>query len=227
MTLEELSGESGLLEGLSDHAYVPERVAEILRRQIAAGRILPGTKLPEVRTTQVLGVSRHTLRSAFQLLAAEGLVERHPNRGVFVHSPAAQDIRETYRVRRVVEIGAVRQGAFDGGALAELEAIVSAARAAVVAGDVPAVAQSNQQFHRLIIAEVGSEQLSTFMEQILARMRLVFHSMRDDHTFHTNYVERNARLVELLRAQDREAAERYLEDYFDTAENQLLNHLQP
>ncbi|GAA3066918.1 MULTISPECIES: GntR family transcriptional regulator [Actinomycetes] len=220
--LEELLADEAVRRGLGDHAHVPDRVADILRRLIASGGILPGTKVPEVRTTELLGVSRHTLRTAFQTLAAEGLVERRPNRGVFVHSPTVEDIRETYRVRRVVEIGAVRQGVFDPHAVEALESIIAAARTAVAADDLPAVAQANQQFHRLIIAQVGSDQLSTFMEQILARMRLVFHTMRDEPTFHTFYVERNARLTELLRHGDRAAAEAYLADYFDAAEQQLL-----
>ena len=227
LTLDEFVVDAETLRGLSDHAYVPERVADILRRQIAGGRILPGTKVPEVRTTRVLGVSRHTLRSAFQLLAAEGLVERRPNRGVFVHSPTADDIRETYRVRRVVELGAVRQASFDDAALSALDAVVASARRAGAEGSIPQVAQANQHFHRLIIEQVGSGQLSTFMEQILARMRLVFHTMRDDPTFHTGYVEHNARMVELLRSPDRTAAEAYLSDYFGAAEAQLLEHLSP
>lgn len=223
--LEELLADEEIRLGLTEHAHVPDRVADLLRRLIASGRIQPGTKIPEVRTTEILGVSRHTLRTAFQTLAAEGLVERRPNRGVFVHRPTADDIRETYRVRRVVEIGAVRQGTFGQEALGELEAIIAAARAAVASGELSGVAQANQQFHRLIIGQVGSAQLSQFMEQILARMRLVFHTMRDDPTFHRDYVERNARLTELLGAGDRAAAEAYLAEYFDVAEQQLLENL--
>ncbi|MDZ5077757.1 GntR family transcriptional regulator [Nesterenkonia sp. HG001] len=225
MALEELLADAEVRQGLTDHAHVPDRVAEILRRLISSGEILPGTKVPEVRTTQLLGVSRHTLRAAFQSLAAEGLLERRPNRGVFVHAPTTEDIRETYRVRRVVELGAVRQADFDDAALAELEAVIDVARRASAAGDLPAVAQANQQLHRLIIAQVGSEQLSAFMEQILARMRLVFHTMRGDPTFHIDYVERNARLVELLQTRDGAAAEEHLAGYFDVAEEQLLENL--
>ncbi|GAB3186918.1 GntR family transcriptional regulator [Nesterenkonia suensis] len=223
--LEELLTDEAVRRGPGDHAHVPDRVADILRRLIASGSILPGTKVPEIRTTQLLGVSRHTLRTAFQTLAAEGLVERRPNRGVFVHSPTVEDIRETYRVRRVVEIGAVRQGTFDQQALEALETLLAAARTAVAVEDLPAVAQANQQFHRLIIAQVGSDQLSSFMEQILARMRLVFHTMRDEPTFHAFYLERNARLTELLHRGDRAAAETYLADYFDAAEQQLLERM--
>lgn len=211
--------------GISEHAYGPQRVAEALREAISAGGILPGTKLPEVRLTQQLEVSRHTLRSAFQILAGEGLVERRPNRGVFVHSPTAEDIREIYRVRRILETGAVRAAVFPPEAIRALREIVAGAREAKEAGDVDGMGQANQQLHRMLIAQAQSSTLETLMEQVLARMRLVFHTKRGEHTFHHEYVERNGELVELLAAGDRQRAEEYLLDYLNTAEQELLEHL--
>ncbi|GAA3287056.1 GntR family transcriptional regulator [Nesterenkonia halobia] len=198
-----------------------ERAAAVLRARIAAGEVAPGAKLPEVQLCADLQVSRHTLRSALQTLAAEGLAERRPNVGVFVHAPTSEDLAEIYRVRRVVEIGAVRQAAFDAATLDELDALVAHARKRAAADDVAAVAEANQRFHRRLVAQAGSEQLSTFMERILARMRLVFHVMRGEPTFHVEFAAGNAELVRLLRADDRDGAERHMESYFDHAE-QLL-----
>lgn len=213
------------VEGISEHAYGPDRVAEALRERISDGLIRPGTKLPEVRLTQQLRVSRHTLRSAFQILAGEGLVERLPNRGVFVHSPTPEDIQEIYRVRRILETGAVRASVFTPGAIQALQAIVAQARQAKEAGDVDGMGQANQQFHRTLIAQAQSSTLERLMEQVLARMRLVFHTKRDEHSFHDTYVERNGTLAELLAAGQRERAEEYLLDYLNAAEQELLEHL--
>lgn len=213
------------VEGISEHAYGPDRVAEALRERISDGLIRPGTKLPEVRLTQQLHVSRHTLRSAFQILAGEGLVERLPNRGVFVHSPTPEDIEEIYRVRRILETGAVRASVFTPGAIQALQAIVAQARQAKDAGDVDGMGQANQQFHRTLIAQAQSSTLERLMEQVLARMRLVFHTKRDEHSFHDTYVERNGTLAELLAAGQRERAEEYLFDYLNAAEQELLEHL--
>lgn len=212
-------------DGLSDHAHGPERVAEALREKISAGEILPGTKLPEVRLTQQLAVSRHTLRSAFQILAGEGLVERRPNRGVFVHSPTPEDIQEIYRVRRILETGAVRAAVFPEESIVLLREIVAGARRAKESGDVDGMGQANQQFHRTLIAQAQSTTLEVLMEQVLARMRLVFHTKRSEHTFHHEYVERNGALTELLAAGERQQAEEYLLDYLNTAEQELLDHL--
>ncbi|MBE1515530.1 GntR family transcriptional regulator [Nesterenkonia halotolerans] len=212
-------------EGLSEHAHAPERVAELLRGAISAGAIRPGTKLPEVQLTHQLEISRHTLRSGFQILAAEGLVEKHPNRGVFVHQPTAEDIEEIYRVRRVLEVGAVRTADFPPEELEQLHLIVSGAELARELGDVPAMAQANQVFHRTIAAQVRSPMIDALMEQVLARMRLAFHAKSEQPSFHHTYIRRNGELATLLSSGDRQAAEDYLVEYLGAAEAELLEHL--
>lgn len=204
----------------------PHRAAETLREEIAAGRIPPGTKLPEVRLTEMLKVSRHTLRSAFQLLAAEGLVVAHPNRGVFVHSPTAEDIREIYRVRRIIEPGLVRAISFDPQRLAELGQIVDRAALSREASNVLAMAEANQEFHRCLISQAESLMLEDLMTKILAQMRLIFAGMHEHPDFHSEFVSGNARLVELLSAGRPEAAAEYFRAYLDAAEEQLLSAYQ-
>lgn len=206
-------------------AHVPERVASLLRERISAGESGPGAKLTEARLTQDFGVSRHSLRAAFQILAAEGLVERHPNRGVFVHSPTAEDVRQIYRTRRVLEIGVVSVADYDARTLDELDRIIGAARSAVAQGDGDEMAQANQEFHRRLVAQADSAVVVRAMEEVLARMRLAFSTMRDISSFHPDYVEPNARTVQLLRAGDRGEAITHMSDYFDRAEAELLDHL--
>ncbi len=47
-------------------------------------------------------------------------MQRRPNRGVFVYEPQAEDIRELYRVRRVIQTGALRAADFSAEATAAL-----------------------------------------------------------------------------------------------------------
>lgn len=210
----------------ADHAYVPVRVADALRDAISAGQILPGTKLPEVKLTDRLGVSRHTLRSAFQMLAADGLVDRRPNRGVFVHEPTGEDIREIYRIRLILETGAVRGTAFSPQALERLKEITQSAERAREAGDVVAMAQANQTFHQSIVAQARSHLLDDLMRKILARMRLVFAGMHGDPDFHSGYVSGNVKLTNLLAQGKRREAEEHLAQYLLKAEEDLLERFE-
>lgn len=206
------------------HANATVWVADVLRSRIAAGELLPGTKLSEQQLAGSLGVSRNTLREAFTILSGESVVTRFPNRGVFVAAPDAEAVREIYRVRRMVEPAAVLWGPeLD---LDRLDAVIADARTARETGEVALMAAANQAFHEALIALTGSVQLQQMMIRVLAEMRLVFHAMSSRPDFHTHYVEQNAALVELLRAGRRDEAAQVLRGYLDSAEAELLGHLE-
>ena len=87
-----------------------ERVADAVREEVVEGRLRPGARLPEQRLCTALGVSRNTVREAMSQLVTERVLAREPNRGVFVARPDADAVRDVYRVRRLVEPAAVRDG---------------------------------------------------------------------------------------------------------------------
>lgn len=208
------------------HAHTISWVTQRLRERIEAGTLLPGSKLAEQQLAGELEVSRNTLREAFTALAAHGLVERIPNRGVFVASPGADGVREIYAVRRVVEPAALLWAPVPEGTVERMRAIVARAQAAKEAGDVPAMAAANQELHRIIVGLNASEGVTEMMERVLARMRLVFFAMHDQPDFHTQYVLLNARLVELLGRGERAQAAETMREYLDQAEAELLGHLE-
>lgn len=64
-------------------AYV--RLADLIRQDIAAGRLTPGQAIPSERTLgQTHGLGRHTIRKAISLLRSEGLVSVVRGHGVVV-----------------------------------------------------------------------------------------------------------------------------------------------
>lgn len=209
----------------AEHAHTGAWVANVLRSRIADGQLAPGSRLSEQSLADALGVSRNTLREAFTTLAGESIVTRIPNRGVFVASPGADEVREIYHVRRAIEPGAVLWGELTDDALAHMQRIVDGALAAREAGDVSAMADANQALHKAIIALTGSRTLEQIMARVLAEMRLVFHAMAAMPDFHSHYVERNLALVALLRDDRRLEAANDLRAYLDIAESELLGHV--
>jgi DNA-binding GntR family transcriptional regulator len=207
------------------HAHTGAWVAQVLRRRISAGDLRPGAKLAEQALSEELAVSRNTLREAFTALAAESIVQRVPNRGVFVAAPDAADIRDVYQVRRMLEPAALLWGELTGEREAELRGIRAAIATAHQDGDADAMASANQRLHDAIVAMSGSPTLSTVMDRTLARMRLVFHRMEDHSGFHAPYAERNLELLDLVLSGRRDEAAQALRGYLDRAERELLEHL--
>lgn len=200
-----------------------DRAARALREQVAEGVLTCGTRLPEERLSAALGVSRNTLREALSQLVAERILVRAPHRGVVVATPGAEDVRDVYRVRVLVEPGVCRDTSTHSPAgLAAVRAAVDEGRAGAAVEDWAAVASANQHFHRALVALAGSPRLDAQMALLLAEMRLFFQRMGAPEPFHRPYLAENAAIAELLAAGRGDDAAARLTTYLRAAEAQLV-----
>ncbi|MGE5287832.1 MAG: winged helix-turn-helix domain-containing protein [Micromonosporaceae bacterium] len=72
-----------IVTGEDPRAYM--RIADALRRDIADGKLRPGSPTPSITTlSQEHGVARQTAAKALRLLEVEGLVRRVPGLGCYV-----------------------------------------------------------------------------------------------------------------------------------------------
>src|SRR6478752_10797326 len=68
---------------------------EQLRAEIRGGRYADGARLPtESELAEHHGLSRQTVRRAFQDLVAEGMVYRVPGRGTYAREPGRRYLRQ-------------------------------------------------------------------------------------------------------------------------------------
>lgn len=83
------------------------RVADDLRTQILRQALPADSPLPtEAEVARQYGVSRQTVRRAFQDLVAEGLVFRIPGRGTFMIPPAERYLRQFGSVEDLMALSA-------------------------------------------------------------------------------------------------------------------------
>ncbi len=205
------------------HAQATGWAAETLRTAMDAGALTPGSKLTEEHLAATLGVSRNTLRAAFTLLEAQNLVERIPNRGVFVANPGPQQVADLF-----IERWAVQAAALDvapAGPIPHAHRALARAEEARARGSVTSMAGANQDFHRALVDHAGSARLTQAMSRILAEMRLLFFSQVTVPGFHAPYVERNAHLLNLVESGQREAARAYLRTYLTESRNYFTQGL--
>jgi DNA-binding GntR family transcriptional regulator len=74
-----------------------------IRAAVSAGDLPPGTKLPEEAVADSIAASRAQVRTAFQRLAFEGLLDLQKNRGAFVARPTVKEAQDVFGARRVIE----------------------------------------------------------------------------------------------------------------------------
>jgi DNA-binding GntR family transcriptional regulator len=198
-----------------------ERVAELLRTRIAEGSIQPEERLPEKEIVTALKVSRNTLREAFRLLTHEHLITHELNRGVFVRKLSVDDVLDLYRVRKIVECGAVRS-LTRVPSLHDVAAAVEDGERAAKQSAWQDLGTANIHFHSAIVALAESPRTDELMKGILAELRLVFHVMKDPRRFHEPYLVRNRAILERLESRDTAGAEHLLAQYLDDARRQLV-----
>lgn len=203
-----------------------ESAASVLRHRISVAELTPGVRLGEVALAAELQVSRNSLREAFRMLAGEGLVERAPNRGVFVAAPGPEDVRRLYRTRRVIQLGALRVGRVTDDVAARLERAAALLGAEGEERPAKCLGDANHLLHLAIVDLAEVPELTAVMGSVLARVRLAFHPMDAQTRLHQLFADRNRWAVERLRAEDLEAVLEMLPGYLDEAEAFVLEHLQ-
>jgi len=80
-----------------------ERVYATIKDSIMKNELLPGQPLLIDKLAQDLGVSPTPVREAVARLAVDGLVERTQNKTALVAGISAEDVRQVYEVRRLLE----------------------------------------------------------------------------------------------------------------------------
>lgn len=194
-----------------------DRVASALRTEILKGRLRPGERLKDAHLSAQFAVSRNTMRDALRELASSGLVTTRRNAGSTVRRLTEGDVRDIYRVRRVLESQAVLGSSSAGSEqFAVIAKAIDDTTMAVADERWNDVGTSSLYFHQALIDMIGSPRLSAFFENLLAELRLVFAIMTDESAFQLQWVERDREIAMHVfagrRLEANEALNRYLED---------------
>ena len=146
----------------AQHLGLRDQVLAELRQRIVDGDYPPGERLTEDRLAADFGVSRNPVREALRIVANEGFVEMVPRRGAFVATPDESTIADMFAVRERLETLAARLAAERAtpADVADLRALLEAAREATEGVDFSRVAELNSQLHLRVIAISGNRWLS-------------------------------------------------------------------
>jgi DNA-binding GntR family transcriptional regulator len=146
-------------------------VAESIRREILGGTLPPGTRLRQIEIAERLDVSPTPVREAFGLLEAEGVIERHPHRGVVVADSHSREIHDLIALRQVLEGEALRRALSrsDGWDIADLEITVSMAKTASLEPDLHGYRVACRLFHERLASASGSAILTELVHTLIQR----------------------------------------------------------
>ena len=154
---------------------VRDWVEERLREAILSGEFKPGEWLRQLRVADKLGVSEIPVREALKKLAAEGLVEYLPYRGMRVRVFSADDVGDIYKIRAFLEGMAAHYAAENITAekLVELKALVTQMEGRLALQDLPEHRVLNRRFHEVVF----TASRHTYLVHELRQLWTVFPSM--------------------------------------------------
>ncbi|MES0070472.1 GntR family transcriptional regulator [Mesorhizobium sp. M0074] len=203
-----------------------ESVAARIRELLIAGEFAPGEKLSEQQVAARFGISRNTLREVFRLLTSQRLLTYVPNRGVFVVAPDEAAVIDIYRVRSVIQKGAVQVATWGHPAISRMRLLVEQGREVGSYANWRQVGTINMEFHRAMVELCDSTRLNAIFDLVLAELRLVFGQLEETAHLHEPYIGLNASLVCALEEGNLPAALLQLDLYLVKSERAVLAALQ-
>jgi DNA-binding GntR family transcriptional regulator len=153
-----------------------EEIATDIKLAILSGRFSAGDRIYEGRIADEMGVSRVPVREALSSLEHEGLVERVPNRGVFVARLSAYEVEEFSSLRSVFEEFAMERAMTRAtpADVVRLEEQLEVMGNAVNGRDKAAIFEADLAFHQLLVQAAHHGVLLKFWEQIATMLRAQF-----------------------------------------------------
>jgi DNA-binding GntR family transcriptional regulator len=144
------------------------RAVERLRQAILAGDMAPGQRLVEEELAGMLGVTRASLRAALFDLAAEGLVERVPNRGARVRAITLDEAVAITECRMALEglCAAKAAGRITEPDAARLRQLGEDMERSVSDGELLKYSALNHELHRLVREISGQVVAASLLERL-------------------------------------------------------------
>jgi DNA-binding GntR family transcriptional regulator len=220
-------------DNLATPQLVRDFVEERLREAILGGQFKPGEWLRQQRVADQLGVSEMPVREALKKLAAEGVVEYLPYRGMRVREYSADDVADIYKIRAFMEAMAANAAAENITAeeLVELKALAIGMEEHLAQEDLEEHRKLNRRFHKTVF----SASRRTYLIHALRQLWMVFPSMlweslsatATERLFEqdTYDIDEHRAIISAIEKGNATKAEKVMHQHIEGAGNRLLASL--
>jgi len=195
-----------------DAAPAQARLVDAIREGLLVGDHPPGERLVEIDLAARYASPRAAVRTALVTLAAEGLVERQPNRGASVRVLTIEEGIEIAEIRRELEALCARHAAVGSSPTerGELIGLVEAMRLATAQGLTNDYRELSVRFHERI-ADIAHHRTARKFLREIRNHRLNAHfpaAFGGDST--DNSLEQHSRIARAIADGDAAAADEHM-----------------
>jgi len=197
-------------------------IVDALTRAIVDHKLQPGAKLAEQKLADHFGVSRTLVRQALFQLSQNRLIRLEPARGAFVAAPSADEARQVFAVRRMLEAEMTRAFVREvtPARVRSLKDHVAQERTALQKGDVAGRTELLGDFHVRMAELMGNEVLAQMLRELISRCALITLMYQStSEAEHSN--DEHAEIVKALAARDEDRAVRLMNEHLLHVEESL------
>jgi len=199
----------------------PTTIAERVVEAILAQKLAPGERLGEQNLAENFSVSRTMVREALMQLQARGFVEVQSRRGWYVVQPSAEEARDAFAARRIVEAGILAEA---GRPLAKvirnLREHVADEKRAIAGADAATRAFLLADFHVCLADQMGHRLLVDVLRDLTARTTLAATLFQSKHEASQSCAE-HAAIVAALEVGDTKRARQLMLQHIGNVEEAL------
>ncbi|MBF5005329.1 GntR family transcriptional regulator [Diaphorobacter caeni] len=199
----------------------PLHIAERIVEAVLAQKLAPGDRLGEQELADNFAVSRTVVREAMVQLQARGFVQVQPRKGWFIVQPSAEEARDAFSARRIIESGIVQEaGRPMQSVIGNLRKHIAHEKNAIDKADAATRAFLLADFHVCLAEQMGHKLLADTLRDLTARTTLAATLYQSTHNASQSCAE-HERIVQALEAGDTEAAKRLLIEHIGSVEQSL------
>jgi DNA-binding GntR family transcriptional regulator len=216
--------EDSVMNAETSPASAVESLTHALRRRILSGDYRPGEFLRDAKMCEEHSTSRHTFRTAAQVLVTQGLLRQIPNRGFVVPEFGPDDIVDITRLRGAIEGEAIRMIVLTGVIPPLALEAVDVMRKSTLTSDRSLLVAADRDFHRAIIAASGSPRLKRTYSDLEGEIELLLAQRQDFYGTAEEMAEEHERLISSLRSRHYDTAREVFQEHWQDLQIKLLDN---
>ena len=204
------------------HGWSEQQIVERIYEAVMEQRLAPRTKLSESMLCKAFDVGRMRVRRALLLLASQGIVDLHSNRGAFIASPDAKEARDVFDARLMLEPSVVRQLA-SGARSADLDALarhIEREEEARRRCDRREAIRLSGEFHVRLATATGNDVVTRMMRELVTRTSVIIGLFGGTGTSNCPEHE-HADILDAVRSKDGDRAEALIRTHLALIESDL------
>lgn len=204
-----------------------QQVFHRLREAILNGEYPEGMLLQEIKISEEFGVSRTPVREAIKQLELEGLVSIMPNKGAKVQSISAEDIKDIYDIRCLIEGLAARWAAekITDEQLDKMQESIDLEEFYLTKDNMTATANGDSNFHKILYDACDSKYLQHILTDFHRYAQMERIKSLSTKGRAPKSIEEHKAILEALKAHNAEKAEKAATQHVKNAKESLLKNM--